>query len=139
MNPSTKRLAVLVEDHPLDYLNFEGIILLGNYGAGTVIVWDIGTYRSNDSILKQLEDGKISLELDGEKLRGRFTLIRTRNKKQWLLIKVNYAFASNEDLTITRPESVLRDVLTLGRDSEDNTKRIQNGSRNLSIRTLLLQ
>lgn len=129
MNPSTKRLAVLVEDHPLDYLNFEGIIPLGNYGAGTVIVWDIGTYRSNDSILKQLEDGKISLELDGEKLRGRFTLIRTRNKKQWLLIKANDAFASNEDLTITRPESVLRDVLTLGRDSEDNTKRIQNGSR----------
>ncbi len=130
INPNTKRLAVLVEDHPLDYLNFEGIIPPGNYGAGTVIVWDIGTYRSRNSILKQLEDGKISLELDGEKLRGSFTLIRTRNK-QWLLIKANDAFASDEDLTITRPESVLRGVLTLGGDSEDNTKRIQRASRKM--------
>jgi len=119
MDPSNKRLAVLVEDHPLDYLDFEGIIPLGNYGAGTVIVWDIGSYRTEGSILKQLESGKISLELDGKKLRGRFTLIRTRNKNQWLLIKVNDEFASNEDLTVTHPESVLRNVATSQGDHED--------------------
>jgi len=120
MDPSIKRLAVLVEDHPLDYLDFEGIIPPGNYGAGTVIVWDIGSYRTEDSILKQLESGKISLELVGKKLRGRFTLIRTRNKTQWLLIKVNDEFASNEDLTVTHPESVLRNVATSQRDRKDS-------------------
>jgi bifunctional non-homologous end joining protein LigD len=111
MDPSNKRLAILVEDHPLDYLNFEGVIPRGNYGAGTVIVWDIGTYRTKDTISKQLQNGKISLELEGKKLRGQFTLIRTRNKNQWLLIKGNDRFASKEDFTITHPGSVLRDTI----------------------------
>jgi len=134
MDPSNKRLAVLVEDHPLDYLKFEGIIPPGNYGAGTVIVWDIGPYRTEDSILKQLETGKISLELDGIKLRGRFTLIRTRNKNQWLLIKVNDEFASNEDLTVTHPESVLRNVSTLQGVHEDNTKKDEKSGTEMNNR-----
>jgi len=134
MDPSNKRLAVLVEDHPLDYLNFEGIIPPGNYGAGTVIVWDIGSYRTEESILKQLERGKISLELDGKKLRGRFTIIRTRNKNQWLLIKANDEFASNEDLTVTHPESVLRNVATLQRDHEDNTKTDEKSGTEINNR-----
>lgn len=66
MDPSKKRLAIKVEDHPLDYLNFEGVIPPGNYGAGTVIVWDIGTYGTKDSISKQLQNGKISLKLEGK-------------------------------------------------------------------------
>ncbi len=134
MDPSNKRLAVLVEDHPLDYLKFEGIIPPGNYGAGTVIVWDIGSYRTEDSILKQLESGKISLELDGKKLRGRFTLIRTRNKNQWLLIKVNDEFASNEDLTVTHPESVLRNVSTLQGVHEDSTKKDEKSGTEMNKR-----
>ena len=134
MNPSIKRLAVLVEDHPLDYLNFEGIIPPGNYGAGTVIVWDIGTYRSTDTISKQLENGKISLELNGKKLTGRFTLIRTRNLKQWLLIKADDDFASNEDLTITRPESVLRDTLILESKHGDDAKRNEKSSMKMATK-----
>jgi bifunctional non-homologous end joining protein LigD len=134
MDPSNKRLAVLVEDHPLDYLKFEGIIPPGNYGAGTVIVWDIGSYRTEDSILKQLESGKISIELDGKKLRGRFTLIRTRNKNQWLLIKVNDEFASNEDLTVTHPESVLRSVSILQGVHEDNTKKDEKSGTEMNNR-----
>ena len=120
MDPSNKRLAILVEDHPLDYLNFEGVIPRGNYGAGTVIVWDIGTYRTKDTISKQLQNGKISLELEGKKLRGGFALIRTRNKNQWLLIKVNDGFASKEDFTSTHPGSVLRDSISSIKKPESN-------------------
>ena len=120
MDPSNKRLAILVEDHPLDYLNFEGVIPRGNYGAGTVIVWDIGTYRTKDTISKQLQNGKISLELEGKKLRGGFALIRTRNKNQWLLIKVNDGFASKEDFTSTHPGSVLRDSISSIKKPQSN-------------------
>jgi bifunctional non-homologous end joining protein LigD len=120
MDPSNKRLAILVEDHPLDYLNFEGVIPRGNYGAGTVIVWDIGTYKTKDTISKQLENGKISLELEGKKLRGGFTLIRTKNKNQWLLIKVDDGFALKEDFTITHPGSVLRESISSIKKSRSN-------------------
>jgi bifunctional non-homologous end joining protein LigD len=120
MDPSKKRLAIKVEDHPLDYLNFEGVIPPGNYGAGTVIVWDIGTYGTKDSISKQLQNGKISLKLEGKKLRGGFTLIRTRSQNQWLLIKENDGFASKEDLTITHPDSVLQDNISSIKKSESN-------------------
>jgi bifunctional non-homologous end joining protein LigD len=120
MDPSKKRLAIKVEDHPLDYLNFEGVIPPGNYGAGTVIVWDIGTYGTKDSLSKQLQNGKISLKLEGKKLRGGFTLIRTRSQSQWLLIKATDDFASKEDLTITHPDSVLQDNISSIKKSEYN-------------------
>ena len=120
MDPSKKRLAIKVEDHPLDYLNFEGVIPPGNYGAGTVIVWDIGTYGTKDNISKQLQNGKISLKLEGKKLRGGFTLIRTRSQNQWLLIKANDGFTSKEDLTITHPGSVLQDNISSIKKSESN-------------------
>jgi bifunctional non-homologous end joining protein LigD len=108
LDPEVKRLAVLVEDHPYDYLLFEGIIPEGNYGAGTVIVWDHGTYRSERKILDQFKEGKISFELEGKKLRGHFTLIRTRNENQWLLIKANDRYAAlGDDLTSSNPYSVL--------------------------------
>src|ERR671920_824003 len=107
LNPKIKRLAVLTEDHPLDYLLFEGVIPQGSYGAGTVIVWDTGTYTSEEEISDQFKKGKITFTLFGHKLRGRFSLVRTSEKNQWLLIKASDEFASSEDLTITRPESVL--------------------------------
>ena len=115
-----KRLAIKVEDHPLDYLNFEGVIPPGNYGAGTVIVWNIGTYGTKDGLSKQLQNGKISLKLEGKKLRGGFTLIRTRSQNQWLLIKATDDFASKEDLTITHPDSVLKDNISSIKKSEYN-------------------
>src|SRR6478672_8789021 len=107
MDSRTKRLAVLTEDHPHDYLLFEGTIPPGNYGAGTVIVWDHGTYKTDDKLIDQFRIGKISVELLGQKLRGRFSLVKTKNDKQWLLIKANDEFMNTDDLTISRPTSVL--------------------------------
>jgi bifunctional non-homologous end joining protein LigD len=107
LDSKIRRLAVLTEDHPLDYLLFEGVIPEGSYGAGTVIVWDTGMYTSEGEISEQFEKGKITFTLFGQKLRGRFSLVRTSEKNQWLLIKASDEFASSEDLTITRPESVL--------------------------------
>jgi bifunctional non-homologous end joining protein LigD len=96
MNPAEKHLAIRTEDHPLDYADFEGVIPDGHYGAGTVMVWDRGTYDpQNDSPLeKQLLQGKVEIVLHGTKLRGGFALVRTgrssitsRGKERWLLIK----------------------------------------------------
>jgi bifunctional non-homologous end joining protein LigD len=89
LDPKIKRLAVLTEDHPLDYLLFEGIIPEGSYGAGTVIVWDTGTYTSEMELSPQFNNGKITFTLFGQKLRGKFILVRTHLAKgkegnQWL-------------------------------------------------------
>src|SRR6187401_1172920 len=86
MNPADKRLAMMVEDHPYDYRTFEGVIPEGNYGAGSVIVWDKGTYSSLEAhesskkeqekaLLKDLKKGKLSFTLHGKKLRGEFSLV----------------------------------------------------------------
>ncbi len=96
MNPAEKHLAIRTEDHPLEYAEFEGVILEGQYGAGTVMVWDTGTYDSQDSVPpdRELTQGKIDVVLHGRKLRGGFTLVRTgkratdsKDKERWLLIK----------------------------------------------------
>src|SRR5712691_10974700 len=87
-----KRLAVQTEDHPLDYANFEGKIPEGNYGAGTVMVWDRGTFHveGNLDALKQLEKGEIKFSLNGEKLQGSFVLVKLKQSEkgnEWLMIK----------------------------------------------------
>jgi len=83
MDPSQKRLAVLVEDHPLEYADFEGVIPEGQYGAGRVVIWDSGMYE----LLEQKED-KVSFVLEGKRLKGAFTLRRMKGKeKEWLLMK----------------------------------------------------
>jgi bifunctional non-homologous end joining protein LigD len=129
MDPETKRLAILVEDHPLDYLHFEGSIPSGNYGAGTVIVWDTGSYSSKDTLSEQLNKGKISIELYGNKLKGLFSLIRTKRENQWLMIKVKDEYASKDDLTLMQPDSVLT-----GKSNSDieverkSTKKVQSTS-----------
>ena len=101
LDPKTKRLAIMTEDHPLDYLLFEGVIPEGNYGAGTVIVWDTGSYITERELSEQLKTGKISFILFGQKLKGRFALIKIKGRKgaeqdnnQWLLIKENDEYAS---------------------------------------------
>jgi DNA ligase D-like protein (predicted 3'-phosphoesterase) len=112
-DPREKRLAVEVEDHPLDYADFEGVIGEGNYGAGAVIVWDRGTYRSLDeerSMAEQLDAGHAKFWLEGEKLEGGWTLQRTRggDKPQWLLIKRRDEEANpRRDPESAQPESVL--------------------------------
>lgn len=88
---SERHLAVQVEDHPLEYANFEGIIPQGQYGGGTVMLWDQGTYEVYGATpLQALQEGKLHLRLTGEKLKGEWTLVRTKSdleKKQWLLLK----------------------------------------------------
>ena len=95
-DPKDKRMAVEVEDHPIEYADFEGTIPAGNYGAGAVIVWDRGTWRPLSDPRAGLEKGKLVFELAGYKLRGEWTLVRTRRdggKQQWLLMKHRDALA----------------------------------------------
>lgn len=109
-----KRLAVEVEDHPYDYKDFEGMIPKGNYGAGSIIIWDEGTYlpsvpfsgkKAKESVLlKQWKAGRIDLILKGHKLNGAFTLTRMK-ENNWLLIKHKDRFASPKDITF-RDQSV---------------------------------
>ncbi|MBC7907495.1 MAG: DNA ligase D [Rhodospirillaceae bacterium] len=89
MDPGDKRLAVQVEDHPLDYGQFEGIIPKGQYGGGTVMLWDRGTWQPTEDAAKGFAKGKLKFRLDGERLKGGFTLVRMRGEggKNWLLIK----------------------------------------------------
>jgi hypothetical protein len=103
MNPAEKHLAIRTEDHPLEYAEFEGVIPKGRYGAGTVMVWDTGTYDPMDDNIpleQQLARGKIDFELHGVKLRGGFTLARTgkssidaNGRERWLLIKQRDEYA----------------------------------------------
>lgn len=96
LDPSVKRLAMPVEDHPLEYGGFEGVIPEGQYGAGPVMVWDKGLYepQGDSAPDEQLKQGKIDVVLQGKKLRGGFTLIQTgrrsgvpSDRKRWLLVK----------------------------------------------------
>ena len=119
MDPSVKRLAVHVEDHPLAYGSFEGEIPEGNYGAGQVIVWDRGTWEPVGGAAQASRDyarGKLKFRLHGDKLRGGFTLVRSRmrgdgtDKEQWLLIKERDEEARDErefDVVLDRPGSVM--------------------------------
>ena len=111
LNPKEKRLAIMVEDHPLEYRTFEGVIGEGEYGAGEVIVWDQGTYRPlagetkdamQEQVRRQLNQGDLRFLLFGEKLRGEFALIRQQRlgEKAWLLIKKRDRYASNADITL---------------------------------------
>ncbi|HEY3308535.1 MAG TPA: DNA ligase D [Desulfuromonadaceae bacterium] len=114
LDPSIKRLAMQVEDHPYDYKDFEGIIPKGNYGAGEVIIWDEGHYSSlepgkkdEESIRKGFYKGDLKFILHGHKLKGEFALVRIRrdDDKSWLLIKKHDEFASTRDITLNE-ESV---------------------------------
>lgn len=107
LNPDDKRLAMMVEDHPYDYKDFEGNIPEGNYGAGQVEVWDSGTYEPLDEtsklsnekeLLKELKDGSLKFVLHGKKLKGEFALIKMKNAENnaWLLIKHKDKFAEEE-------------------------------------------
>lgn len=117
LNPSDKRLAVEVEDHPMDYAYFEGSIPSGEYGGGDVIVWDRGTFVSLKPIKKSLKDGRLEFELRGEKLSGQFVLVRTRRpasgkRSHWLLIKRHDEYVDEAHDILEANESVITgDVL----------------------------
>ncbi|KUK91573.1 MAG: DNA ligase D-like 3'-phosphoesterase domain-containing protein [Marinimicrobia bacterium 46_43] len=117
-DPSVKRLAVPTEDHPLGYADFEGVIPEGEYGGGTMIIWDRGMYRNLKeadehgevpSLEEQIEDGHVTIWLAGEKLQGGYALIRTGKgeKARWLLIKMDDEGAdARRNPTSTEPNSV---------------------------------
>ena len=114
-DPAVKRLAMQTEPHPMDYNQFEGVIPSGEYGGGTVMIWDKGVWApatphglgDEDEAERQLEKGDLKFVLLGEKLAGSWVLVRTGGERQWLLIKHRDPYVSPEDLTVTRPLSVV--------------------------------
>lgn len=134
-DPSVKRLAIPTEDHPLAYADFEGVIPEGEYGGGTIMVWDRGNYRNLKETSKegsdlptvdeQIEDGHVTIWLEGEKLRGGYALIRTGkgDNPRWLLIKMDDDGAdARRNPTSTQPDSV-KTGRTLEEIRQDDLKR----------------
>jgi DNA ligase D-like protein (predicted 3'-phosphoesterase) len=124
-DPRERRLATPTEDHPMEYADYEGVIPEGEYGAGSVIVWDTGTYENLSadhgedlSMDQALDEGHIKVRLHGKKLHGEYALTRFREERgegQWLLVKVNDEEATRrEKPTVSSPESALS-----GRTNED--------------------
>ena len=116
-DPSVKRLAIHVEDHPMDYASFEGVIPEGMYGAGTVLVWDRGTYKNlvaeKDEPLtmeESIEKGHVEVWLEGEKLQGGYALVQMKGRgdNQWLLVKMSDEKAdARRNPVSTQPDSVI--------------------------------
>ena len=114
MNPSEKRLAVMVEDHLLEYGDFEGIIPQGNHGAGPVLIWDSGEFQTEGDPETALKRGRLNFILEGKKLKGDFSLVLMKGRgtgKDWLLIKGKDSFAKEdwkvkEDLTPARKKKM---------------------------------
>jgi bifunctional non-homologous end joining protein LigD len=137
LNPDDRRLAMMVEDHPYDYKNFEGQIPEGNYGAGSVIVWDEGTYESLEPasskkkeeklLLDQLKSGSLKFRLSGKKLKGEFALVHIKNSNDgkdnaWLLIKHRDDFASTTDIT-KKDKSVISGKSIAGVEKDKHAKK----------------
>ncbi|HVW96519.1 MAG TPA: DNA ligase D [Mucilaginibacter sp.] len=145
-DPKVKRLAMMVEDHPYDYRKFEGTIPQGEYGGGTVIVWDEGTYEPIEKIsgkkeqekalLEQLKSGQLKIVLHGEKLHGEFALVKTHGmgENAWLLIKHNDDYASAKDIT-DLDESVISGK-TISEMEEGSKKVWHNGHEEPVKKTL---
>lgn len=136
LDPSVKRLATRVEDHPVTYADFEGIIPEGEYGGGTVMVWDRGTWTPEVADLDAaLERGDLKFTLRGRKLRGSWVLVRTRGfppgsgRPSWLLIKHRDRYASQDDVTVAKPRSVVsrRTLAGIARDEGGNVEKAAAG------------
>src|SRR5690348_12569518 len=127
LDPKVRRMAVHVEDHPLSYGGFEGVIPKGQYGAGTVIVWDRGTWVPLEDPREGYKKGKLKFELHGEKLHGRWTLVRMsghegERQEPWMLIKGNDEEArpaAEYDIVEDLPGSVLANAQSKGRKSKE--------------------
>ncbi|MDD5659504.1 MAG: DNA polymerase ligase N-terminal domain-containing protein [Actinomycetota bacterium] len=116
MNPRDKRLAVMVDDHAMEYERFEGIIPDGSYGAGQVYIWDSGTYHfpeiednenNSKSLREGISKGHLIFVLEGNLMKGEFALIKLKkaSSKDWLLIKKNDEFATNTDISLIKAPS----------------------------------
>jgi bifunctional non-homologous end joining protein LigD len=130
LDPKVKRLAMQVEDHPVDYAKFEGVIPEGEYGGGTVMVWDYGTYEPEniENVSEALRKGELKFTLNGEKLKGSWVLVRTRDR-QWLLMKHRDYYTTDEDVTELAPVSILtrRSLAEIAEDEGGNTKKAATG------------
>jgi bifunctional non-homologous end joining protein LigD len=144
LDPSEKRLAVHVEDHPLDYGSFEGTIPKGEYGAGSVIVWDEGTWKPEMDPAAAMKKGHIGFELKGQKLNGLWHLVRLKprpkeKRDNWLLIKSDDAFAKpGEDILEDAPQSV-KSGLTIEEIGAGKTaKPVKTAKKSTKAKTALL-
>lgn len=135
LDPSVKRLAMQVEDHPVEYAGFEGVIPEGEYGGGTVMVWDTGTWTAESpDVAAALEKGDLKFTLHGKKLKGSWVLVRTRGfgsstKTSWLLIKHRDEFASTADIALEKPRSAIsnRPLSQIAKDGGGNVEKAATG------------
>jgi bifunctional non-homologous end joining protein LigD len=130
LDPTVRRLAMQVEDHPVDYAKFEGVIPAGEYGGGTVMVWDYGTYKpeESDDVSLALRKGELKFSLNGKKLKGSWVLVRTRDR-QWLLIKHRDYYTTEEEVTEIAPASILtrRTLAEIAEDEGGDVKKAATG------------
>ena len=130
LDPKVKRLAMQVEDHPVDYAKFEGVIPEGEYGGGTVMVWDYGTYKPENTtnVSEALRKGELKFSLNGKKLKGSWVLVRTR-ERQWLLLKHRDYYTTEEEVTELAPVSILtrRSLAEIAEDEGVNVKKAATG------------
>ena len=131
LNPKDKRLAMAVEDHPVDYAEFEGIIPEGEYGGGTVMVWDYGSYipdPATPNVSKAIKNGELKFTLKGEKLGGSWALVHT-HERQWLLIKHRDEFATEDSIADEEPRSVFtgRTLAEIAKDEGGNVEKAATG------------
>lgn len=136
LDPAIKRLAMRVEDHPLEYANFEGVIPEGEYGAGTVMVWDKGTWQPDSPDAdSDLRKGDLKFTLHGKKLKGSWVLVRTpgygsgNRRSSWLLIKHRDEYATKRDILLEQPYSVLthRPLAQIAGDGGGDVKKAATG------------
>ncbi len=130
LDPSVKRLAMQVEDHPVDYADFEGVIPEGEYGGGTVMVWDYGVYapENTNNVSAAIAKGELKFVVLGKKLKGSFALVRTRDR-QWLLIKHRDEYAESGEITESAPFSVFtkRSLAEIAEDEGGDVKKAATG------------
>jgi len=130
LDPSVKRLAMQVEDHPVDYAKFEGVIPEGEYGGGTVMVWDYGTYQpeNTDDVTAAIRKGELKFSLKGKKLSGSWALVRTRDR-QWLLIKHRDYYTTEAEVTEVAPASILtrRTLAEIAEDEGGDVRKAATG------------
>jgi bifunctional non-homologous end joining protein LigD len=144
-DPSMKRMAMQVEDHPIEYNKFEGVIPAGEYGGGTVMIWDQGSWTpESPDVDAALEKGELKLSLEGKKLHGSWVLVRIRprpgqTRPAWLLIKHRDRWASTEDVTEIGPRSVVsnRLLIEIARDEGGDMTRAADGDPPALLRKIM--
>jgi bifunctional non-homologous end joining protein LigD len=136
LDPSVKRLAMQVEDHPIDYSDFEGVIPPGEYGGGTVMIWDTGYWMpESPDVDATLKKGDLKFTLHGKKLKGSWVLVRTRGfgrspgRSSWLLIKHKDEYAGKGDITEEQPRSAItrRMLAKIARDEGGDVELAATG------------